>query len=126
MKKLLKYLLPLIAITVFCNCAERSASVVPEDQAADLLIGYDMRDSGISATDAEICLPRQVSFGNTSRVQSAPRRTTGTHRNNIEFAKSGKIVNADLRYFIQRKSIIIHSSLVEPAHKLLCLGKLII
>ena len=126
MKKLLKYLLPLIAITVFCNCADRSASVVPEDQAADLLIGYDMRDSGISATDAEICLPRQVSFGNTSRLQSAPRRTTGTHRNNVEFARSGKIVNADLRYFIQRKSIIIHSPLVEPAHKLLYLGKLII
>jgi hypothetical protein len=43
-----------------------------------------------------------------------------------EFAKSGKVVNAGLRYVTQTKSIILHSSLIEPAHKLIYLGKLII
>lgn len=126
MKKLLKYLLPLIVISAFCNLTGSNASAVSEDAVADFVIDAVMADTDVSATGSEICLPRQVSFGNTNRVQSAPRRTSGTHRSNVEFAKSGRIVNACLRYFIQRKSIIIHSYLLEPAYRLLYLGKLII
>lgn len=126
MKKLLKYLLPLIVTAVFCNLTDGHASVVAEDSVADFCIDAAAAEANISAADSEICLPRPVSFANSHRVQNAPRRTAGAHRVNVEFTKSGKIVNADLRYFIQRKSIIVHSSLVEPSHKLLCLGRLII
>jgi hypothetical protein len=42
------------------------------------------------------------------------------------FAKSGRIENAGIRFFVQRKSITRHSSLIEPSHRLLSLGKLII
>ena len=127
MKKLLKYLIPLILAAAFWNFPDTThESPVSEEVATCMHIGETSRQSDISETQHEFCLPRQVSFGNTQRVQNAPRRTTGTHRNNIEFSKSGKVVNAGLRFFIQQKSIIVHSSLIEPAFRLLYLGKLII
>lgn len=127
MKKLLKYLIPLIIAAAFWNCADAKNELpVSEEAAACMHIGETSRQSDISEAQHEFCLPRQVSFGNTQRVQNAPRRTAGTHRNNLEFAKSGKVVNAGLRFFIQQKSIIVHSSLIEPAFRLLYLGKLII
>lgn len=127
MKKLLKYLIPLILATAFWNCADAKNELpVSEEAAACMRIDETSRQSDISETQHEFCLPRQVSFGNTQRVQNAPRRTTGLNRNNLEFAKSGKVINAGLRFFIQQKSIIVHSSLIEPSYRLLCLGRLII
>ena len=127
MKKLLKYLLPMIIAAAFWNSADaKNESPVSEEAAAGMFIGEITDNSGISETQHEFCLPRQVSFGNTQRVQNAPRRTTGLNRNNLEFAKSGKVINAGLRFFEQQKSIIFHSSLIEPSFRLLCLGRLII
>ena len=127
MKKLLKYLLPLIVAAAFWNLADTGhESSVSEEAVACMHIDQTSRQSDISETQHEFCLPRHVSFGNTQRVQNAPRRTAGFNRNNLEFAKSGKVINAGLRFFTQQKSIIIHSSLIEPAFRLLYLGKLII
>lgn len=127
MKKLLKYLLPLIVAAAFWNQADtRHEFSVSEEAAVCMHIDQTSRHSDISEYQHEFCLPRQVSFGSTQRVQNAPRRTTGFNRNNLEFAKSGKVINAGLRFFIQQKSIIVHSSLLEPSFRLLYLGKLII
>ena len=57
---------------------------------------------------------------------SEARDKGGTQRNNVEFTKSGRIINAGIIYSVQRKSITVLYSHVEPAHRLLCLGKLII
>ena len=127
MKKLLKYLLPLIIAAAFWNWSDtKHESSVPEEAIACMHIDQTSRQSDISETQHEFCLPRQVSFGNTQRVQNAPRRTAGFNRNNMEFAKSGKVINAGLRFFIQQKSLIVQSSLLEPTFRLLYLGKLII
>ncbi len=126
MKKLLKYLLPVIVAFAFWNCEERYVSTVAEEVSEVMSLSETSCQTEISESESELCLPRQVSFAGSHRVQSAPRRTTGTHRNNLEFTKSGKVINAGIRYFVQRKSIIIHSSLVEPSFRLLSLGKLII
>lgn len=127
MKRLLKYLLPVVMAAVFWNCADKSVSSVPEDVPADLSVMASACQAGFSSADSEFCLPNQVSFTNSHRVQTTPRRTTGTHhRSNLEFSKSGKVVNACLRYFVQKKSITEHFSLMEPAHRLFYLGKLII
>lgn len=126
MRKWTKYLLPLIVAVAFWNYEDNVLSIVPEDASASQMICEAVCDTSISSPESEICLPRQVSYASPSRVQNIARRTTGYSRINVEFAKSGKVINAGLTYFIQNKSITIHSSLTEPSHKLLCLGILII
>lgn len=126
MKNLLKYLVFIVAAVIFQDNTERSVTSVQEKGVADMSFIEEAYHSVISETDSELCLPRQVSFANSFRAQSTVRRTNTAHRNNFEFAKAGKIVNAGLRYSIQHQSIIIHSSLMQPSHRLLSLGRLII
>lgn len=126
MRELFKYLLLVFAAVFFWNCVENPINPLPEESVADVSLITTACQTGVSSTDHEFCPPRQINFANTQRVQNSPRRTTGTHRSNIEFTKSGKIVNACLTYDTQRKSIIVHSSHLEPIHRLLYLGKLII
>ena len=126
MKKWLTYLLPLMVVTLFWNCKDNRTSTSPDKPALVNTISETVCDNVIYASESELCLPRQISYASPSRIQSSTRRTTGHNRVNFEFTKSGKLINAGLRYFIQTKSILIHSSLIEPAHKLLYLGRLII
>ena len=126
MKRWLTYLLPLVVLTLFWNCKDDTTSTSPDKASIVHAISETVCDNVISASDSELCLPRQISYASPSRIQTTSRRTTSHCRVNIEFAKSGKVINAGLRYFIQSKSILIRSSIIEPAHKLLYLGKLII
>ena len=126
MKKLLKYLLFFLAAAVLWGEADKEMSSVTAEDVADMVMEKAISGTDISQSDHEFSLPRQTSFANSQRAQSSVRRTNSVHRNNTEFAKSGKVVNAGLRYVTQTKSIILHSSLIEPAHKLIYLGKLII
>ena len=125
MRNILKYLILVIVAAVFGH-ADLSSFSYLDTTAEENAIQSALYETSISASDSELCLPRQVSLTNTVRVQSTARRTNGVQRNNIEFTKAGKVINTGQRYFIQKKSIITHSSLIEPAHKLLYLGKLII
>ena len=126
MKKLLKYLLFFLAAAVLWGEADKEMSSVTAEDVADIVMEKAISGTDISQSDHEFSLPRQTSFANSQRAQSSVRRTNSVHRSNTEFAKSGKVVNAGLRYVTQTKSIILHSSLIEPAHKLIYLGKLII
>ena len=126
MKKLLKYLVFFFVAVAFWGSADKDVSSVPIEDIADMSIADVSSHADFSPTDHQFSLPRQTSFANSQRAQSSVRRTNSVHRNNTEFAKSGKVENAGLRFSIQAKSIIIHSSLIEPAHKLIYLGKLII
>ena len=126
MKRLLKYLFLVIVSVLFWNSADYSISPVSEDRQMAKCISDLEYHANISAPDSQLCLPRQVSYSNVQRVQGSSRRTNVVHRNNFEFIKSGKEINADLRYLIQKKSIIIHSSLIRPSNRLLSLGRLII
>ena len=122
----MKYLLLMMVAFAFWNCNDNLLSTVSEEDFATQSLCESVRDNIISSSESELCLPRQISYASPSRIQTTSRRTTSHCRVNIEFAKSGKVINAGLRYFIQSKSILIRSSLIEPAHKLLYLGKLII
>ena len=126
MKKLLKYLLFFLAAAVLWGEADKEMSSVTAEDVADMVLEKAISNTDLSQSDHQFSLPRQTSFANSQRAQSSVRRTNSVHRNNTEFAKSGKVVNAGLRYVTQTKSIILHSSLIEPAHKLIYLGKLII
>lgn len=124
MGKYLKYLLPLIMALAFWNCTDDSESTAAGKASEAIFLNEPECHSDISEPESKLFIPRKVSFAH--RTQGAVRRTSGAQRNSFEFVKSGRIINADIRYFVQKKSIIIHSSLTEPGNRLLCLGRLII
>ena len=126
MKRLLKYLLPVIMAAAFWNYADADASQGPEVPAADCSVDKAAHDASFSSAENEVFLPRPTNFTCAQRVQNAVRRTNSAHRSNFEFAKSGKVINADLRYFSQRKFLINHSTQIEPSYRLFSLCKLII
>ena len=80
----------------------------------------------ITSPKTDICIPRQVSTVTVPRLQSNSNRHETSHRQNHEVVKSGKTINSILKYVVQKKSLIIHSSLMEPANKLVSLCRLII
>ena len=126
MGKLLKYLFPLIFVAFFWNCTDKVLAPGSEESVADAVSGVAAYHSGISTQESEFSLPRQVSIGNTQNIQGAPRRTGGAHRSSVEFTRAGKVFNAGIRYFVQTRSVITHSSMMEPAFRLIRLGRLII
>ncbi len=126
MKKLLKYLLFFVVAVAFWDSTDKEVPSVSIEDIAEMALADASSHTDFSPTDHQFSLPRQTSFANSQRAQSSVRRTNSVQRNNTEFAKSGKVENAGLRFVVQTKSIIIHSSLIEPAHKLIYLGKLII
>ena len=126
MKRLLKYLLVLMVAAAFLGSADKSIPEVAAQAIEDISFNSSEYTTDLSPTDSEFNLPRQTSFANSQRVPSTVRRTNSVCRNNVEFAKSGKVINAGLVFFIQLQSLIIHSALAEPSHRLLYLGKLII
>ena len=126
MRKLLKYLIPLIVVVAFSGSTDDSAVEVSKTPSVDASAMLDISHSSISSSEAEICLPRQISSASTPRVQNGVRRINSIQRNNIEFTKAGKVINSGIRYLVQNRSIIISSSLSEPACRLISLGRLII
>lgn len=126
MTKLIKYLIPLLVVFSFWSCADTYLSSVPENFIADTFICEPDSQASISSTESELSVPRQTSYSSACRLKTSARRTTGLQRTTLEFVKDGKLVNPSLRYFIFKKSIYFHSSLIEPALRLHYLGKLII
>lgn len=141
MKQTLKYLIIFALTVVFAEASEWSGASFAtssghierregrgcgiSEEVADI-IENGGTSTYLTETDNEVCVPRQVSFASSARVQGKARRTENVQRQSFEFVRSGKIINPAIRYFIQKKSINNHSSLSDPADKLARLGKLII
>ena len=54
------------------------------------------------------------------------KRTNPVSKNNLEFLKDGKIINANVLNLIHKNSLIKHCSFIKPIHRLIGLGKLVI
>lgn len=126
MKKLLKYLIPVIVVAAFWNSTDNSTPYASEAVLADISTIECTNYSSFSKSQSEPCIPRQISLNNAHRVQSAARRATSIQRHSLEFTKAGKIINVGLRHAIKNNCSITYSSLTEPAQRLLYLGRLII
>lgn len=126
MRRILKYLLPIIVAAVFAGSADDSSAHAKGCQIGDISFEASFSQVSISQSESEPCLPRPVYFSNTVNVHSSARTTTNIQRNNVEFAKAGKVVNVSRLYLIQKISLIVYSSIFNPAQRLLGLGKLII
>ena len=125
MKKLLKYILFCIVALAFYNGA-RTGSYTEDISLADIQNEITTIDCFVSSPQTDICIPRQVSIFTSVRLQTSSRRPDNFQPQNFDCVKSGKIVNAGIRYFVQRKSILAHSTLVEPSHTLIRLCRFII
>lgn len=126
MRRILKYLLPIIVAAVFAGSADDSAAHIKDCHIGDISFEASFSQVSISQSESEPCLPRPVSFSNTVNVHSSARNTTNIQRSSSEFIKAGKIINASRLCLVQKITLIVYSSIFNPAQRLLSLGKLII
>lgn len=127
MRELIKYLLLIIFSVVFYDATGRSDISYMEETVSASPIEIVEADSYISSdTDSDLCLPRQISSPSPARAQLSLRRADNILKQSLEFVKSGKIFNPNIRFFIQKTRIQNHSSSVDSAHDLTFIGKLII
>lgn len=126
MKNLLKYLLPIVMIVAFSNAAGGFESSSQRDASYSRPVENVEFSGAFSTPHSELGVPGQVSLSCPTRVHSGARRTVGAHRPVSEFLKSGKASNISVLYSAQRQSVIVNTSVIEHAHKLVYLGKLII
>ena len=125
MWNILKYLLPLIVTAALSGGTVESVSDIQEDFMSEASLDVLGCQNSISETESDLCLPRQITNGTTTNVQNAARRTNSVQRSSLEFAKSGKLINAGIKYFTRNISVF-KSALYEPASRLSSLGRLII
>ena len=125
MKKLLKYILFSIVALAFYNGASAD-SYCDDISLADIQNEITAIDCFVSSPQTDICIPRQVPTFTSVRLQTSSRRPDNFQRQNFECVKAGKVINAGIRYFVQRNTILTHSSLVEPSHTLITLCRFII
>lgn len=125
MWKILKYLLPLLVVAAICGGTGERVADIQEDFMSEASLDAVGCQNSISETESDLCLPRQITSGTTTNVQNAARRTTNVQRSSLEFAKSGKVINAGIKY-LTISTIIFQSALYEPASRLSALGRLII
>ena len=127
MKNLLKYLFLSLVTLAFHMGAKADLFAHEDVQEYDYASAYTTSlDVSITSPKTDICIPRQVSTVTVPRLQSNSNRHESSHRQNHEVVKSGKTINSILRYVVQKKSLILHSSLMEPPNKLVSLCMLII
>ena len=125
MWKILKYLLPLLAVAAICGATGECVADVHDDFMSEASIAAVDCQNSISETESDLCLPGQITNCTTANVQNAARRTTSVQRSSQEFAKAGKVINTGVKY-LTRNIIIFRSALYEPASRLSVLGRLII
>ena len=126
MRRILKYLLPLVCIVAFCGNADDSdADVLPEG-LREFAVKADAGGFSFSASESEFCIPRPTSIANTQRVQSVSRRGDSGPRHSFAFVKAGKVICTGTFISYQNNPKLFPSGLSESSHRLISLGKLII
>ena len=127
MKYWMKYLL-LSIVALALHWGAKAEFNVPEDVPVfnSSSVYTSSLNVSITTPEADIYIPRQVSSVTAPRLQSNSNRHETSHRQNWEVVKSGKTIDAILRYFVQQQSLNIHSALMEPANKLVSLCRFII
>ena len=126
-KSLLKYLFSfLLVVLAFWGGADRSYSMASEGLADDYSSVVASYYSDFSASDSDLYFPPRTYTANAYRLHGSAKRTNFTHKSNCEYIKAGRIISAGEASFIHKESLNIRTSFIEPAQRLIGLGKLII
>ena len=123
---MLKYLLPLVCVVVFCDNADDFFADVVQDVTDGFVWETGSCGMAFSADEQEFCVPRPTGIANTQRVQTLSRRADAGQRQGFSFVKAGKVINAGTIFCSQNIYRFFPSGLSEPTHRLISLGKLII
>ena len=126
MFRILKYILVIVIAAVVWNGADEAVSDLTPEMLAEMSIDDVYCQTSISEHESDPLLPRQITSSSTHHVPVVVRKTGGVQKNNLEFTKSGKLINTGVRYFLQNQFIILRSSKADPGHLLHSLGRLII
>lgn len=126
MLKILKYLSVIIVAAAAWSGADSVAEDIPQELLNELSLEYVDCQAVVSEQGSEPCLPRQITTTSVHHVQAGLRKSNNVQKNKFEFVKSGKVMNAGIRFIIQNRSIILNSSRCEPGHILLSQGRFII
>lgn len=125
--KLLTYLFLVIlaGITFICG-ANVSDSTETKSLDSNVIIESASYISDSCVSDAHLYLSKQTSGTNVFRVPSKFQRTNTLHKNPFEFIKVSKLISTGIRNFIDKKTLIVYSTFIKPAHRLVSLGKFLI
>lgn len=130
MKNALRCLLPLLFVAMFFLCgadecapALRTTETVVVDSDDD---SQSLESLKSFPAESDIHLPRRLSGVTAPRLQSVVKRIGSTYRFNLEFIKAGKVVYAGFESSVYKESLNIGYLFVEPCHRLIRLGKLVI
>ena len=126
MRRMLKYLLPLVCVVVFCDNADDFFADVVQDVTDGFVWETGSCGMAFSADEQEFCVPRPTGIANTQRVQTLSRRADAGQRQGFSFVKAGKVINTGTIFCSQNIYRFFPSGLSEPTHRLISLGKLII
>ena len=128
MRNLLKYLLFGIVALAFWGSADKVQSCEKEFSAIEMLMEEtSVQTATLSSNEADFCVPRPVSSVSMVRLQKGSSRSqVNNGRTGYIYLKSGKLINPETQFVVQRKSLIGHSFLMEPAHNLSRLCRFII
>lgn len=130
MKNALRCLLPLLFVAMFFLCgADECAPVLRTTET--VVVNSDDDSQSLESlksfpAESDIHLPRRLSGVTAPRLQSVVKRIGSTYKFNLEFIKSGKVVYAGFESSVYKESLNIGYLFVEPCHRLIRLGKLVI
>lgn len=121
-KSLLRYIIPVVLAVITLICGVGDADTYVSDNHPSETFATEIATCYIDVTpDANMYLSHQVPSSQVLRLKK-----NNSNKYFLGLVKACKIPSTGIGNFVQRKSLIIHSSFIKPAHKLICLGKLVI
>lgn len=126
MQRIFKYILVMIIAAAVWSGADEAVADLSPEMLVEMAIDDLHPQTSFSDYESEPLLPRQITSSTANHAPVVVRKIGGFQKTKLEFTKSGKLINAGVQYFIQNQYVILRSSKADPAHMLLCLGRLII
>jgi hypothetical protein len=126
MQRIFKYILVMIIAAAVWSGADEAVADLSPEMLAELALDDLHPQTSFSDYESEPLLPRQITSSTTNHAPVVVRKIGGIQKTKLEFTKSGKLINAGVRYLRQNQYIILRSSKADPGQMLHTLGRLII
>lgn len=127
MKNLHRFLIPVLFVAALFDAAGWCGFSSKADSAESFKIEKLTFSDTVSTPDSSLSVPRQISSSGFSYLSGGARRTNNAHnRSHSEVVRSGKTFNVSVIYYLQKHSVVVSTSVVEHAKKLVFIGKLLI
>lgn len=126
MQRIFKYILVMIIAAAVWSGADEAVADLSPEMLAELALDDLHPQTSFSDYESEPLLPRQITSSTTNHAPVVVRKMGGIQKTKLEFTKSGKLINAGVRYLRQNQYIILRSSKADPGQMLHTLGRLII